>query len=83
MKNIKFQFRRNFLKFLATSPLLGSFRGISSCCQEISVQGGLTPDASQSSRLISAVEEALNVFDFKAVAQGNQSLIYCQSLITK
>jgi isopentenyl diphosphate isomerase/L-lactate dehydrogenase-like FMN-dependent dehydrogenase len=72
MKNIKFQSRRNFLKFLATSPFLVSFQGLSSFSQEIDKLVGL----SFPSKLISSVDEALSVFDFKMLAKQNVGLAH-------
>ena len=69
MNEIDLQFRRNFLKFLAGSPLLASMRVATSLGQEPGAQRKPSAVASELFPLISSSEEALNVFDFEAVAR--------------
>ncbi len=69
MDDIHLQYRRNFLKFLAASPLLASFRASASFCEEASAQGKPREVASESSPVIASPNEAVNVFDFQSVAQ--------------
>ena len=69
MNEVNLQCRRNFLKFLAGSPLFASLRVATAVGREPSAQGELSTVASQSSPPISSPDEAINVFDFEAVAR--------------
>ncbi len=69
MDDSHLQYRRNFLKFLAASPLLASFRAATSFCEEASAEDKPRVLASESSHVISSPDEAVNVFDFQSVAQ--------------
>ena len=52
--------RRNFLRFLAGSPLLAAARLPSALCDEVDPE---------TSNLISSAKDAINVFDFASVAE--------------
>jgi isopentenyl diphosphate isomerase/L-lactate dehydrogenase-like FMN-dependent dehydrogenase len=56
--------RREFLKFLATSPYVASLGGIAAFLRK----GALAQSAQQASEVIASPAEALNVFDFEEAA---------------
>jgi isopentenyl diphosphate isomerase/L-lactate dehydrogenase-like FMN-dependent dehydrogenase len=65
--------RRAFLRFLAGSPLL-SLAGLPACTSRDAVAGQVadrTGGSGELGDLITAPDEALNVFDFAAVAEAN------------
>ncbi|MEE8528350.1 MAG: alpha-hydroxy acid oxidase [Gammaproteobacteria bacterium] len=70
-----FVYRRAFLKFLASSPLLASF-GLTAFGEESETPARTSsflldgPDIGQIGDIISAPDQAINVFDFKAAAKA-------------
>src|SRR5215212_8085355 len=67
--------RRNFLRFLAGSPLL-AYGGFAALAEESAVPGAKLPDPLmwaplRADALIKSPREAINVFDFEPVARKN------------
>ena len=63
MNHNKLDARRNFLRFLAGSPLLASLPTAPGFCNELDLENAALSD------LISEANEAIDVFDFERVAQ--------------
>ena len=63
------RYRRNFLRFLAGSPLLAPLGMAAGFFDESNAQGQLSTGAAELSDLISSPDDAVNVFDFESVAR--------------
>lgn len=72
---VRAESRRRFLKFLAGSPLIALWTPLGSIEERIAAAfqkpGGANIDDPAVQKLITAPEQAINVFDFEAVARQN------------
>ncbi|MEE9264715.1 MAG: alpha-hydroxy acid oxidase [Vicinamibacteria bacterium] len=71
MDDAHLECRRNFLKFIAASPLLASFPAAAAYCKESTEESGSKAARSESSSVISSPDDAVNVFDFEPAARDN------------
>ncbi len=74
MNDMDLQCRRNFLRFLAGSPLLASLP--TGFCEEASAQDQPNTLAPESSNLISNPNDAIDIFDFERIAQHELPLAH-------